>query len=65
MGEYVFNIPLIAIRMGGAHVVLGVQWLHSLGKMAFNFQSFHEIFMGRKWIRVKWYHKKTKQGDNL
>ena len=42
MGEYVMNSPMIAIPMGGADVVLGIQWLQSLGTMAFNFQ---ELFM--------------------
>jgi hypothetical protein len=42
MGQYVLNIPMISITMGGANVVLGVQWLQLLGTMAFNFL---EIFM--------------------
>jgi hypothetical protein len=42
MGEYVMNSKMIAIPMGGADVVLGIQWLQSLGTMAFNFQ---ELFM--------------------
>jgi hypothetical protein len=42
MGEYVMNSPIIYIPMGGVDVVLGVQWLQSLGIVAFNFQ---EIFM--------------------
>jgi hypothetical protein len=42
MGEYVMNSLMIAIPMGGADVVLGIQWLQSLGTMAFNFQ---ELFM--------------------
>lgn len=42
MGEYVLTSPMLSIPMGGANVVLGVQWLQSLGKIAFNFQ---EIFM--------------------
>jgi hypothetical protein len=42
MGEYVMNSPMIAIPMGGADVVLGIEWLQSLGTMAFNFQ---ELFM--------------------
>ena len=33
---------MIYIPMGGEDVVLGIQWLQSLGTMAFNFQ---EIFM--------------------
>jgi hypothetical protein len=45
MGEYVMNSPMIAIPMGGVDVVLGIQWLQSLGIVAFN---FHEIFIGRK-----------------
>jgi hypothetical protein len=42
MVEYVMNSPMIAIPMGGADVVLGIQWLQSLGTVAFNFQ---ELFM--------------------
>jgi hypothetical protein len=42
MGEYVMNSPMTSIPMGGANVVLGIQWLQSLGTMAFNFQ---ELFM--------------------
>jgi hypothetical protein len=38
MGEYVMNSPMISIPMGGVDVVLGIQWLQSLGTMAFNFQ---------------------------
>jgi hypothetical protein len=45
MGEYVMNIPMISIPMGGVDIVLGIQWLQSLGTVAFN---FHEIFIGRK-----------------
>jgi hypothetical protein len=45
MGEYVINSPMISIPMGGVDVVLGIQWLQSLGTVAFNFQ---EIFIGRK-----------------
>ena len=46
MGEYVLTSPMIAIPMGGADVVLGVQWLQSLGTIAFN---FHELFMKFLW----------------
>jgi hypothetical protein len=42
MGEYVMNSSMIAIPMGGVDVVLGIQWLQSLGTMVFNFQ---ELFM--------------------
>ena len=40
------NSPMIAIPMGAADVVLGIQWLQSLGTMAFNFQ---ELFMKFHW----------------
>ena len=40
MGEYVLNSPMISIPMGGADVVLRVQWLQSLGTISFNFQEF-------------------------
>ena len=36
------NSPMIAIPMGSVDVVLGIQWLQSLGTMDFNFQ---ELFM--------------------
>ena len=39
MGEFVLNSPIIDILMGGADVVLGVQWLQSLGTMAFNLKK--------------------------
>ena len=39
MGEYVLNIQILSIPMGGVDVVLGVQWLQSLGIVAFNFQK--------------------------
>ena len=42
MGEYVLNSPMLSIPMGGVDVVLGVQWLQSLGTVAFNFQ---ELFL--------------------
>jgi hypothetical protein len=42
MAEYVTNSPIISIPMGGAEFLLRIQWLQSLGMVAFNFQ---ELFM--------------------
>jgi len=39
MGEYALNSPMISIPIHGADVVLGVQWLQSLGTIDFNFQE--------------------------
>jgi hypothetical protein len=39
------NSPMIGVPMGYVDVVLGFQWLQSLGTVDFN---FHEIFIGRK-----------------
>ena len=39
MEENVLNSPMLSIPMGGVDVVLGVQWLQSLGMVAFNFQE--------------------------
>ena len=36
---------MISIPMGDADVVLGIQWLQSLGIVAFNFQ---ELFIGKE-----------------
>jgi len=44
MGEYVMNSPMIAIPIGGADVVLGIQWLQSLGTLDFNFQELYMKF---------------------
>ena len=46
MGEYVLNSPMLSIPMGGANVILGVQWLQFLGMVAFNFQ---ELFLNFFW----------------
>jgi hypothetical protein len=43
-GDYFLDIPMISIQMGSVDVVLGVQWLQSLGTMALNFQDLFMIF---------------------
>ena len=48
MGEYVLNSPMLSIPMGGADVILGVQWLQSLGMITFNFQDFFLNFFGKE-----------------
>ena len=49
MGEYVLNSPILSIPMVGADVLLGGQWLQSLGMITFKFpRTFIEIFLGRK-----------------
>ena len=40
MGEYVLNSAMLSIPMRGVDVILGVQWLQSLGIGAFNFKKF-------------------------
>jgi len=44
MGEYFLDIPMITIQMGGVDVVLGVQWLQSLGIVAFDFKNLFMRF---------------------
>jgi hypothetical protein len=44
MGGYFLDIPMLSIQMDGANVVLGVQWLQSLGIAALNFQYLFMIF---------------------
>ena len=57
-------IPLnsTSIPMGGVDVVLGVQWLQSLGTIAFNFQ---EIFYRRKGSWIMGYYRETRKGNQL
>ena len=50
MEEYLLTSPIISIPMGGDDVVLGVQWLQSLGTVAFNFQ---ELFLNFFWKERK------------
>ena len=64
MGEYVLTSPMLSIPMGGADVVLGVQWLQSLGIIAFN-RNFHEIFYGRKGSCIKGYCRETRKDNQL
>ena len=42
MGDYMLDSPMFVISMGGADIVLGVQWLTTLGTIEMNFQ---ELFM--------------------
>ena len=54
MGEYVLNISMLSIPMGGADVALGVQWLQSLGTVAFNFQEiFLKLFAEGKEFKLR------------
>ena len=54
MGEYVFNIPMLSIPMGCDDVVLGVQWLQSLGTITFNFQElFLKFFWGGMEVELR------------
>ena len=54
MGEYLLDSPMIAIQMGGTDVVLGVQWLQSLGTMNFNFQKrFMKFFSEGRDIELR------------
>ena len=42
MGDYQLDTPMYVISMGAADIVLGVQWLTTLGTIEMNFQ---ELFM--------------------
>ena len=54
MWEYVLNSPMLSIPMGSANFVLGVQWLQSLGTVAFNFQQlFLKFFLERKEVKLR------------
>ena len=54
MGEYVLNSPILSIPMGGVYVVLEVQWLQSLGTVAFNFQElFLKFFLEGREVELQ------------
>ena len=48
MGEYLLNFKMLSIPMGGADVVLGVQWLQYLGMIDFNFQKLFLKFFQKE-----------------
>jgi len=45
-GGCVLNSPMLSIPVGGFDVLLGVQWLQSIGRIDFNFQ---ELFLNFFW----------------
>ena len=54
MGGYVLNNPIIGITMGGANFVIGVQWLQSLGTVAFHIQEiFKKFFLNIKEFELR------------
>eukprot|EP00253_Pinus_taeda_P007175 PITA_07175 len=54
MGEFVLTSPMLSIPMGRVDVVLGVQWLQSLGTIAFNFQElFMKFFVEGKEVELR------------
>jgi hypothetical protein len=54
MEEYFLDSPMISIQMGGVDVGLGVQWLQSLGIVAFDFQNiFMRFSSNRKEIELR------------
>ena len=66
MGEYVLTSPMLSIPMGGADVVLGVQWLQSLGTIAFNFQEiFMKFSVEGKEVELKGYYRETGKDNQL
>ena len=66
MGEYVFNSPMLSIPMGGVDVVLGVQWIQSLGTIDFNLQELIlKFFLGRKGSWINGYCRETEKDNQL
>ena len=55
MGDYQLKTHMFAIDMGSFDIVLGVEWLHTLGKITMNFQELYMNF-------VKEYHTCMLQG---
>src|SRR3984885_9704176 len=54
MGKYILTSPMLSIPMGGVDVVLGIQWLQSLGTTDFNFQElFIKFSMEGKEVELR------------
>ena len=45
MGDYHLNSHMFAIVMGGCDIVLGEEWLHTLGPITMNFQELYISFI--------------------
>ena len=65
MGEYVLTSPMLSIPMGGVDVVLGLQWLQSLGRVDFNFEELFLIFFRRKGSQIMGYRMQVGKDNNL
>ena len=47
MGDYQLDTPIYAISMGVVDIVLGVQWLTTLGKIEMNYQELFMCFQSK------------------
>ena len=57
---------MLSVPMGGVDVVLGLQWLQSLGTIAFNFQElFMKFSLEGKEVELRGHHRKTKKDNQL
>ena len=45
MGDYHLNTLMFAIDMSGCDIVLGVEWIHTLGPITMEFQELYMIFV--------------------
>jgi hypothetical protein len=44
MGDYHLKTHKFSISMGGCDIVLGVEWLHTLGVITMDYQYLYMIF---------------------
>jgi hypothetical protein len=44
MGEYHLKTHMFSIEMGGCDIVLGVEWLHTLGPVTMDFKELYMCF---------------------
>jgi hypothetical protein len=61
MGEYNLEIPMYAIPIGGVDVVLGIQWLRTLGTISTN---YNELFMRFELEGIQYELKGLKYGPS-
>jgi hypothetical protein len=44
MGDYTLKTHMFSIAMGGCDIVLGVEWLHTLGPITMDYQELYMSF---------------------
>jgi hypothetical protein len=66
IGDYSLKSHMFSIEMGGCDIVLGVEWLHTLGSHHHGFQGvIHELPVGRASLHFPRNHNRFSRDHQL